>query len=204
MGMQQKSFTKKLPTPPPPQTLNGPSLNEVYQLIIYCLNCIRRDQNSTYKTGLIIWRHSISIFGKLSVRQNVFSAKSPFGKMSVGKMSVRRNVRSVKCLSAKCLSAKCLSAKCLSAKYLSAKCLAAKCPGTGARDWIDGLRSSRYRYAGTWVDIEFSVWNLCLSYNGIGVWEGTGKVVSKLRVRETKRNYQFSPSHLGTWSADRL
>ena len=27
-------------------------LNEVYHLIIYCLNCIRRDQNSTYKTGL--------------------------------------------------------------------------------------------------------------------------------------------------------
>jgi hypothetical protein len=25
-------------------------LNEVYHLIIYCLNCIRRDQNSTYKT----------------------------------------------------------------------------------------------------------------------------------------------------------
>jgi hypothetical protein len=29
-------------------------LNEVYHLIIYCLNCIRRDQNSTYKTGLTI------------------------------------------------------------------------------------------------------------------------------------------------------
>ena len=27
-------------------------LNEVYHLIIYCLNCIRHDQNSTYKTGL--------------------------------------------------------------------------------------------------------------------------------------------------------
>jgi hypothetical protein len=27
-------------------------VNEVYHLIIYCLNCIRRDQNSTYKTGL--------------------------------------------------------------------------------------------------------------------------------------------------------
>ena len=27
-------------------------LNEVYHLIIYCLSCIRRDQNSTYKTGL--------------------------------------------------------------------------------------------------------------------------------------------------------
>jgi hypothetical protein len=27
-------------------------LNEVYHLIIYCLNCIRRDRNSTYKTGL--------------------------------------------------------------------------------------------------------------------------------------------------------
>jgi hypothetical protein len=27
-------------------------LNEVYHLIIYCLNYIRRDQNSTYKTGL--------------------------------------------------------------------------------------------------------------------------------------------------------
>ena len=25
---------------------------EVYHLIIYCLNCIRHDQNSTYKTGL--------------------------------------------------------------------------------------------------------------------------------------------------------
>ena len=44
-------------------------LNEVYHLIIYCLNCIRRDQNSrTYKTGLghcqsvtayaIVWQHS--------------------------------------------------------------------------------------------------------------------------------------------------
>jgi hypothetical protein len=28
-------------------------LNEVYHFIIYRLNCIRRDQNSTYKTGLI-------------------------------------------------------------------------------------------------------------------------------------------------------
>ena len=27
-------------------------LNAVYHLIIYCLNCIRRDQNSTYKTGV--------------------------------------------------------------------------------------------------------------------------------------------------------
>ena len=27
-------------------------VNKVYHLIIYCLNCIRRDQNSTYKTGL--------------------------------------------------------------------------------------------------------------------------------------------------------
>jgi hypothetical protein len=31
-------------------------------------------------------------FGKTSVRQNVRSAKRPFGKMSVGKMSVRQNV----------------------------------------------------------------------------------------------------------------
>jgi hypothetical protein len=31
-------------------------------------------------------------FGKLSVRQNVRSAKRPFGKTSVGKMSVRQNV----------------------------------------------------------------------------------------------------------------
>jgi hypothetical protein len=28
-------------------------LNEVYHLIIYCLNCIRREQNTTYKTDLI-------------------------------------------------------------------------------------------------------------------------------------------------------
>ena len=27
-------------------------LNEVHHLIIYCLNCIRRNQNSTYQTGL--------------------------------------------------------------------------------------------------------------------------------------------------------
>ena len=27
--------------------------NEVNHLIIYCLNCIRRDGNATYKTGLI-------------------------------------------------------------------------------------------------------------------------------------------------------
>ena len=26
--------------------------NEVNHLIIYCLNCIRRDRNATYKTGL--------------------------------------------------------------------------------------------------------------------------------------------------------
>ena len=32
-------------------------LNEVYHLIIYCLNCIRRDQNSTYKTGLNFLLH---------------------------------------------------------------------------------------------------------------------------------------------------
>jgi hypothetical protein len=74
----------------------------------------------------------ISIFGKLSVRQTVRSAKCPFGKMSVrqnvrsakrpsakcpfGKMSVRQNVRRQNVRSAKCLSAKCLSAKCLSVK----------------------------------------------------------------------------------------
>ena len=38
---------------------------------------------------------------------SLFSANCPLGKMSV-----RQNVRSAKCLSAKCLSAKCLSAKC--------------------------------------------------------------------------------------------
>ena len=37
-------------------------------------------------------RNNISIFGKLSFRQNVRSAKRPFGKTSVGKMSVRQNV----------------------------------------------------------------------------------------------------------------
>ena len=63
-------------------------------------------------------RNNISIFGKLSFRQTVRSAKScpfgkmsvrqnPFGKTSVGKMSVRQNVFRQKCLSAKCLSAKC-------------------------------------------------------------------------------------------------
>jgi hypothetical protein len=33
--------------------------NEVYRLIIYCLNCIRRDQNSTYKTGLTMRTHLV-------------------------------------------------------------------------------------------------------------------------------------------------
>ena len=37
-------------------------------------------------------RKNISIFGKLSFRKNVRSAKRPFGKTSVGKMSVRQNV----------------------------------------------------------------------------------------------------------------
>jgi hypothetical protein len=35
---------------------------------------------------------AICHFGKLSVRQNVRSAKRLFGKMTVGKMSVRQNV----------------------------------------------------------------------------------------------------------------
>jgi hypothetical protein len=38
------------------------------------------------------WRKNISIFGKLSFRKTVCSAKCPFGKTSVGKMSVRQNV----------------------------------------------------------------------------------------------------------------
>ena len=42
-------------------------------------------------------RNNISIFGKLSFRQTVRSAKCPFGKMSV-----RQNVRSAKRPSAKC------------------------------------------------------------------------------------------------------
>ena len=57
-------------------------------------------------------RNNISIFGKLSFRQTVRSAKCPFGKTSVRQNVRRQNVRSAKCLSAKCLSAKCLSAKC--------------------------------------------------------------------------------------------
>jgi hypothetical protein len=44
----------------------------------------------------IFWRNDISIFGKLSVRQNVFSAKSPLGKMSVQRNVRRQNVRSAK------------------------------------------------------------------------------------------------------------
>ena len=63
-------------------------------------------------------RNNISIFGKLSFRQTVCSAKCPFGKTSVrqnvrrqnvrsakrpfGKMSVQQNVRSAKRPSAKC------------------------------------------------------------------------------------------------------
>jgi hypothetical protein len=43
------------------------------------------------------WRNNIFIFGKLSIRQTVRSAKCPFGKMSV-----RQNVRSAKWPSAKC------------------------------------------------------------------------------------------------------
>ena len=43
----------------------------------------------------------------LYFRQVVRSSNCPFGKMSV-----RQNVRSAKCLSVKCLSAKCLWAKC--------------------------------------------------------------------------------------------
>jgi hypothetical protein len=32
-------------------------ITAVYHLIIYCLNCIWRDQNSTYKTGLrFVWQ----------------------------------------------------------------------------------------------------------------------------------------------------
>jgi hypothetical protein len=30
-------------------------LNEVYHLVIYCLNCIRHDQNSMHKTGVSNW-----------------------------------------------------------------------------------------------------------------------------------------------------
>jgi hypothetical protein len=39
---------------------------------------------------------AICHFGKLSVRQNVRSAKRLFGKMTVGKMSVLQNVCSAK------------------------------------------------------------------------------------------------------------
>jgi hypothetical protein len=35
-------------------------LNEVYHLIIYCLNCIGRDQNSTYKTDLKVDHHLLN------------------------------------------------------------------------------------------------------------------------------------------------
>ena len=35
------------------QTIDNEAYNEVYNLIFYCLNCIRHDQNSTYKTFYI-------------------------------------------------------------------------------------------------------------------------------------------------------
>jgi hypothetical protein len=59
------------------------------------------------------WRNSISIFGKLSFRQTLRSAKCPFGKTSVRqnvrrKMSVRQNVFRQNVFRARCLSAKCL------------------------------------------------------------------------------------------------
>ena len=43
----------------------------------------------------------------MSVRQNVRSAKRPFGKMTVGKMSVRQNAFRQSVFRQKCLSAKC-------------------------------------------------------------------------------------------------
>jgi hypothetical protein len=65
--------------------------------------------NMGERGSLIFWRNNISIFGKLRVRQNVFSAKSPFVKIPLCKMSVRRNVRRQNVRSAKYLSAKCTS-----------------------------------------------------------------------------------------------
>ena len=63
--------------------------------------------------------------------------------------------------------------------------------------WGQGL-DRWFKVVTAWPGSKFSGWNLCLSYNGIGVWEGTRKVGRKLRVRETKRDYQFPPSHLGS------
>jgi hypothetical protein len=53
-------------------------LNEVYHLIIYCLNCIRRDQNSTYKTGLrksTVKRDHSSLINSHSRVTEVYSVK---------------------------------------------------------------------------------------------------------------------------------
>jgi hypothetical protein len=55
--------------------------------------------------------HSPKHFDEIT---SLFSASSPFGKLSV-----RQNVRSAKCLSAKCLSAKYLSAKCPGIGFVS-------------------------------------------------------------------------------------
>ena len=72
----------------------------------------------------------------LYFRQVVRSSNCPFGKMSV-----RQNVRSAKCLSAKWLSAKCLSAKCL-----SANCLSAKWPATKMLDRLDSEIFAEYSW----------------------------------------------------------
>jgi hypothetical protein len=34
------------------QTIENEIINLIISFIIYCLNCIRRDRNSTYKTGV--------------------------------------------------------------------------------------------------------------------------------------------------------
>ena len=49
------------------------------------------DKNNVGECGCE--RNNISIFGKLSIRQNVFSAKSPIVKMSVRQNDFRQNVR---------------------------------------------------------------------------------------------------------------
>ena len=48
--------------------------NEEAYLIIYCLNCIRCMQNSTFETGLIYFNMDISLYSFKTILQNYYFA----------------------------------------------------------------------------------------------------------------------------------
>ncbi|CAB3982541.1 Centrosomal of 120 kDa, partial [Paramuricea clavata] len=64
--------------------------NEVSHLIIYCLNCIRRDRNSTNKTGHRLFANQKELYNTVILYEKRFS-RAPFISEIVGSIDLMHN-----------------------------------------------------------------------------------------------------------------